>query len=245
MFKGGRPVHPIWKYFLRVTVDVILQHPPISPRRGPYHPQKKQIVPTQSDISSYITTTSVQDSIKIAKDRFKYVVTCIVNDNARNMDKMKEGAKEDDFSQIRWKSQLACIDTFIKNRNSYMNIVHEHEDDFDKQIARKIRDISIYDNARDLAPQLRPIAVALDKARSDSHSIADSCHICFHQHESNYMVKAVEKSGVPRDFVELALQLLSALVFQHPPRGFFQATETPWYLVTGSSDDFVIWINDD
>jgi len=113
---------------------VILQHPPISPRRGPYHPQKKQIVPTQSDISSYITTTSgtaksilrlqrcslhatshslwqnipsfskiwqkVQDSIKIAKDRFKYVVTCIVNDNARNMDKMKEGAKEDDFSQV-------------------------------------------------------------------------------------------------------------------------------------------------
>jgi len=58
-----------------------------------------------------------------------------------------------------------------------MNIVHEHEDDFDKQIARKIRDISIYDNARDLAPQLRPIAVALDKARSDSHSIADSCHM--------------------------------------------------------------------
>jgi len=56
-----------------------------------------------------------------------------------------------------------------------MNIVHEH--DFDKQIARKIQDISIYRNARDLATQLCPIAVALDKAQSDSHSITDSCHM--------------------------------------------------------------------
>jgi len=43
-----------------------------------------------------------------------------------------------------------------------MNIVHEH--DFDKQIARKIQDISINRNAQDLATQLRPTAVALDKA---------------------------------------------------------------------------------
>jgi len=36
---------------------------------------------------------------------------------------------------------------------TYMNIVHEHKDDFDKQIARKIQDISIYRNARDLPCQ--------------------------------------------------------------------------------------------
>ena len=35
-----------------------------------------------------------------------------------------------------------------------MNIVYEHEDDFDKQIARKIQGISIYLNASDLATQL-------------------------------------------------------------------------------------------
>jgi len=58
-----------------------------------------------------------------------------------------------------------------------MNIVHKHEDDFDKQISRKIQDISIYCRAQDLAIQLSPIAVALDKAQSDSHSIADSCHM--------------------------------------------------------------------
>ena len=58
-----------------------------------------------------------------------------------------------------------------------MNIVHEHEDDFDKQIARKIQDISTYGNARDLATQLCPIAVELDKTQSDSHPIADLCHM--------------------------------------------------------------------
>ena len=56
-----------------------------------------------------------------------------------------------------------------------MNIVHE--DDFVKQIARKIQDISIYHNAQDVATELCPLAVALDKAQSDSHSIADSCHM--------------------------------------------------------------------
>ncbi|KAK2146527.1 hypothetical protein LSH36_602g01037 [Paralvinella palmiformis] len=80
-------------------------------------------------------------------------------------------------TETRSKSQLAYIETFIKKRSSYMNIVHEHEDDFDKQIARKIQDIRIYRNAQDLATQLRPIAVALDKAQSDSHSIADPCHM--------------------------------------------------------------------
>ena len=80
-------------------------------------------------------------------------------------------------TETSWKSQLTCIDTFIKNRSSYMNIVHKPKDDFYKQIASKIQDISIYHNARNLATQLRPIAVALNKAKSDSHSIADSCHM--------------------------------------------------------------------
>ena len=58
-----------------------------------------------------------------------------------------------------------------------MNILHEHEDDFDKQLAREIQDITIYCNAWDLATQLHPIAIALVKAKSDSHSIADLCHM--------------------------------------------------------------------
>ncbi|KAK2142978.1 hypothetical protein LSH36_890g00018 [Paralvinella palmiformis] len=80
-------------------------------------------------------------------------------------------------TETRWKGQLTCINTFIKNRSSYMNIIHKHKDDFEKQIARKIQDISIYRSARDLATQLCPIAVALDKAQSDSHSMADLCHM--------------------------------------------------------------------
>ncbi len=39
-----------------------------------------------------------------------------------------------------------------------MAIAQEHEDDIDAQISRKILDLSLYRNARDLAAQLRPIA---------------------------------------------------------------------------------------
>jgi len=42
--------------------------------------------------------TLTQKSIKLAKDKFDCVVTCVVTDNARKMDNMKDGPKEDDFS---------------------------------------------------------------------------------------------------------------------------------------------------
>ena len=44
--------------------------------------------------------TLAQKSIKIAKDKFDCVVTCVVTDNARNMDKMRDGLKEDDCSLV-------------------------------------------------------------------------------------------------------------------------------------------------
>ena len=93
---------------------------------------------------------------------------CVVTDNARNLDKTRDALKEDD-------SSLVLYNTIIKNSSSYIDIVHE--DDFDKQIARKILEISIYFNARDLATHLHPIAFALDEARSDGHSIADLYHM--------------------------------------------------------------------
>lgn len=75
----------------------------------------------------------------------------------------------------RWKSQLTCLDTFLKNRSHYMRIVQDNEDDFDQQIARKIQDVGIYRNAKDLASQLGPVAAALDRCQGDSVSIADAC----------------------------------------------------------------------
>ncbi|KAK2158300.1 hypothetical protein LSH36_173g04010 [Paralvinella palmiformis] len=63
--------------------------------------------------------------------------------------------------ETRWKSQLTCIDAVIKNKSSYMNIVHEHKDDM----------------IRNLAGRFRTLGVALYKAESGSQSIADLCHM--------------------------------------------------------------------
>ena len=41
-----------------------------------------------------------QESIKMAKDKFDYVVTSVVTDNAKNMDKLRDGLKENDPSLV-------------------------------------------------------------------------------------------------------------------------------------------------
>ncbi|KAK2155051.1 hypothetical protein LSH36_250g00051 [Paralvinella palmiformis] len=95
-----------------------------------------------------------------------------------------------------------------------MNIVHEYEDDFDKQIARKIQDISIHCNARDLATQLRPITVAPDKAQSDSHSIADSCHMWLTL-QQDPLLKT--QCGVMKKFCKQALTIEHLVAYKlHP-----------------------------
>lgn len=79
--------------------------------------------------------------------------------------------------ETRWKSQLMCLDSFIKNRSCYMKVVQDHEEDIDGTIARKIQDFNLFRNVRDLASQLRPVAVALDKCQADNCSLADACHV--------------------------------------------------------------------
>ena len=71
--------------------------------------------------------------------------------------------------------------------------------------------------------------------------------------------KAVEKCGVPHNFVELALQLLSAPAASASTERIFSSfgvsslrygiglvmrKQPSWYFGTGSSEDFVIWIID-
>lgn len=77
----------------------------------------------------------------------------------------------------RWKSQLLCVETFTKNRPYYLQICEENECEFDRNIIHKVQDYNIYRNAKDLAAQLQPIAVALDTCQSDQTSIADACHV--------------------------------------------------------------------
>ena len=74
----------------------------------------------------------------------------------------------------RWKSQLTCLETYTANRRYYVQICDDHEDDIDTGIARKIRDIQIYRNAKDLIEKLAPIANAIDVCQSDKTSLADA-----------------------------------------------------------------------
>jgi hypothetical protein len=91
---------------------------------------------------------------------------------AENKDSVKPQLPGD----TRWKSQLTCLDTFIKNRSICMQIVQDHEEEFNRPILQKIQDYNLFRNARDLAEQLRPIAIAIDQCQSDSNSIADACN---------------------------------------------------------------------
>ena len=79
--------------------------------------------------------------------------------------------------ETRWKSQMTCIDTFLTNRPFYMQICDHHEDEIDAAISKKVRDVNIFRNARDLKLQLKPIADAIDVCQSDNTSIADACNV--------------------------------------------------------------------
>ena len=80
-------------------------------------------------------------------------------------------------NDTRWKSQLTCLNTFINNRYHYATIAIEHPDEVTSSVSDKIMNIAIYQQAKDLAEQLRPIATALSITQSDNTTIADSCHL--------------------------------------------------------------------
>ena len=57
----------------------------------------------------------------------------------------------------RWKSKLICVELFLTNRLHYIQIIQDHEADFDATLMHS-----------HLVDQLKPIAVATDKAQSDT-----------------------------------------------------------------------------
>ena len=74
----------------------------------------------------------------------------------------------------RWKSQLTCIDSYIRNRPGMMQVIQDNPDSIDNSIQKKVMDISLFIQVRDLAEQLRPIAISLDRAQSDTNTLADA-----------------------------------------------------------------------
>ena len=77
----------------------------------------------------------------------------------------------------RWKSQLTALDSYIKNRSFMMKIIQEHPDDIDVKIQKKVMDLNHFALVRSQAEMLRPVAISLDKAQSDSTGLADAYHI--------------------------------------------------------------------
>lgn len=77
----------------------------------------------------------------------------------------------------RWNSQLACIDTFLKNRPFFQKIVEEHEDSIERDIANLINNYNLYKQCKDLMTQIKPISVGLDKLQRDTATLADACSV--------------------------------------------------------------------
>jgi len=67
--------------------------------------------------------------------------------------------------ETRWNSQLKCLETFIRNRKFYLQIVDEHEKEIDAKTVRLINNVAIYKEAKSLYSQLIHIANALDKVK--------------------------------------------------------------------------------
>lgn len=67
--------------------------------------------------------------------------------------------------ETRWNSQQKCLETFIRNRQFYLQIVDEHEKEIDDKIARIINNVAIYKEAKSLDGQLIHITKALDKVK--------------------------------------------------------------------------------
>ena len=77
----------------------------------------------------------------------------------------------------RWKSQLNCIDSYMKNRPRMIQIIQDNPDSVDSSIQRKIMEVNIFRKAKELFNQLQPIAIALDRAQGDKTTLADSYDI--------------------------------------------------------------------
>ncbi|CAL4113663.1 unnamed protein product, partial [Meganyctiphanes norvegica] len=77
----------------------------------------------------------------------------------------------------RWKSKLDCIDSYTKNQAHMVQIIQDNPGEIDCKIVQKIMNHKLYVNLVELAEQLRPVAVALDRAQADSTNLADAYDI--------------------------------------------------------------------
>lgn len=86
-------------------------------------------------------------------------------------------------------SQVDCLESFVKNRPYYVQILEEHEDDiYDTGIVQVINNQMIYKEVKPLLLQIKHIAIALDLVQKENCSITDVCDIWINlTKEENFM----------------------------------------------------------
>lgn len=57
--------------------------------------------------------------------------------------------------KTRWNSQLICLESFVRNHNSYIKISNEHFEEMELNIVNRIRDFNLYQQVKDLIKQLK------------------------------------------------------------------------------------------
>ena len=79
-------------------------------------------------------------------------------------------------NETHWKGQLICMDSYLTDRTYYIKFIQDHPDEGDRAIVQKIMDMNMFQQVRDLANMLRPVANALDLGESAKTTIADACN---------------------------------------------------------------------
>lgn len=75
----------------------------------------------------------------------------------------------------RWNSQLDCLRSYVTNRPHLCSIVSDDVNDIETRIVNIVNNVGLYREVKSHIDQLAPIAIALDRAQSDSASLASTC----------------------------------------------------------------------
>jgi Protein of unknown function (DUF 659)/hAT family C-terminal dimerisation region len=102
-------------------------------------------------------------------------------------------------SDVRWNTLADCLECYIRNWPVLVKVCTENRAAIDKNVASKVNDIAIKNNAADYLAYLKDIAVSLDKVQSNNCLISESTQIWFDLLESlakyeNELISAKAKS---------------------------------------------------
>lgn len=77
----------------------------------------------------------------------------------------------------RWNNMRDAIQSYLENRGTVIHICQDHKSEIDNEIQRLINDFDITNNAMEFLARLNPVSIALDRAQSDSTTIAVAVEI--------------------------------------------------------------------